>query len=272
VNRQRFKTEYRSMKYQKAEHASTSFPNDSIARSKVWSAIPQRLVFISDLHLQSSRSCAEQHRELIAKSISAVDMCVWGGDLFDFRWSRYGETAIDHAIDWLETWYQQFPHVQFVFLTGNHDAHAPFAEALSAYSMDRDRFHADLECLRVGDTLLLHGDVIEGDGSTEAFLKYRSDWEGKPVAGSAANRAYDIAIAARLHRAAAMAAHRKRSTSIRLLRWLSHQPEALSDGVERIVFGHTHRRIDGESVGGVTFYNGGAAIRHLPFHPVTIEF
>jgi UDP-2,3-diacylglucosamine pyrophosphatase LpxH len=233
----------------------------------------QKLTFISDLHLFSSRSNAEQHRDLIASSIDDADLCVWGGDLFDFRWSRLRDEneSVDRSLEWLDHWYQQFPTKQFVFLDGNHDAHMAFSENLAAWTSQRDRFRAGLDCIRVGQTLLLHGDVIEGRGCPDRFSRYREGWQAKPVASTTANKLYDAAIASRAHRAAAATAHRRRNTCIRLLRWMHAQPSEATAGVRRIVFGHTHRRIHAYRVEGVEFYNGGAAIQHVPFHPVSLQ-
>jgi UDP-2,3-diacylglucosamine hydrolase len=233
----------------------------------------RRLAFVSDLHLFSSRSNATEHQESIRRAIAESDVCVWGGDLFDFRWSRINseQATIDHALGWLDEWYQQFPEVSFVFLDGNHDAHASFTSQLSAWSSRRDRFQCGLDCVRIDDTLLLHGDVIEGGGSPSAFADYRDRWSDRPTAGRMASGIYDVAIAARVHRAAAVAVHRKRSTCLRLIRWLHRQPSESSEGIRRIVFGHTHRLIDGYRVQGMEFYNGGAAIRHVPFSPVTLK-
>lgn len=234
----------------------------------------QRLTFVSDLHLFSNRCNASEHHDLIAKSIDQADMCVWGGDLFDFRWSRLRNesTSVNRALDWLDDWYKQFPEKQFVYLHGNHDAHGLFTRAMSDWANARERFECGLDCIRIDDALLLHGDVIEGKGSPEAFADYRGRWQNKRVASRMASGVYDVAIAARVHKAAAMAAHRRRATCIRLIRWMHGQPDHATDGIRRIVFGHTHRRIDGYRVGGIQFFNGGAAIRHVPFHPVSIEF
>lgn len=234
----------------------------------------KRLTFISDLHLFSNRCNADEHHDLIARSIAESELCVWGGDLFDFRWSRLRgpSESVDRAVQWLDDWYTQFPSTEFVFLDGNHDAHAPFTRQLSDWASQRSRFQCGLDCVRVHDTLLLHGDVIEGKGCPDAFADYRGRWQNKQVAGNMANRVYDVAIAARVHRAAAMAAHRRRATCIRLMRWMHDQPDESTDGVSRIVFGHTHRRIDGYRLRGIEFHNGGAAIRHVPFSPVAIEF
>ena len=234
----------------------------------------KRLTFISDLHLFSNRCNAEEHHDLIARTVDEADVCVWGGDLFDFRWSRLRneEESVARALQWLDDWYTRFPATQFVFLDGNHDAHAAFNGQLTAWAAERSRFQCGLDCVRIHDTLLLHGDVIEGRGHDDAFADYRGRWQNKPVAGDMANRFYDMAIATRVHRAAAMAAHRRRATCIRLIRWMHKQPDGDTQGVRRIVFGHTHRRIRGYRCGGIEFHNGGAAIRHVPFSPVTLEF
>lgn len=233
-----------------------------------------RLTFISDLHLFSNRCNASEHHDLIERSIEQSDLCVWGGDLFDFRWSRLsGEhQSVTQAIEWLDQWYDRFPTTDFVFLDGNHDAHGAFSRELSRWSEQRPRFQCGLDCLRVHDTLLLHGDVIEGRGNADAFAEYRGRWQDKKVAGRMANHIYDVAVAARVHKAAALAAHRRRATCIRLVRWMHQQPNESTEGVRRVVFGHTHRRIRGYRIQGIEFHNGGAAIRHVPFSPVMIEF
>jgi UDP-2,3-diacylglucosamine pyrophosphatase LpxH len=233
-----------------------------------------RLAFISDLHLFSNRCNADEHRELIDRAIGDADLCVWGGDLFDFRWSRLrGEKeAVHTALEWLETWYFHYPTTEFVYLDGNHDAHLPFSRELARWSAQRKRFTCGLDCIRVYDTLLLHGDVIEGKGDLERFSDYRVRWQNKPIASKMASNIYDVAIATRIHRAAAIAAHRRRATCIRLMHWMRTQPHDRTEGVRRIVFGHTHRQIRGYRLQGLEFHNGGAAIRHVPFAPVELDF
>lgn len=235
--------------------------------------LPQRVAFISDLHLFSNRCNAEEHQLAIEEAVQWSELCVWGGDLFDFRWSRLSNESatVDRAIGWLQDWCQRYPDKSFAFLQGNHDVHAAFATQLRHWARENPRFLSGLECLRVGDVLMLHGDVIEGNGSSEAFLAYRNRWSGRPPARRVQHRAYDVAIAARLHRAVAPAVHRNRRTCLRLLRWMHRQPDSAVGGVSRVVFGHTHRMMSGRRVRGVQFFNGGAAIRHVPFCPVTLQ-
>lgn len=233
----------------------------------------RRLTFISDLHLFSNRCNASEHAALMASAIDDADLCVWGGDLFDFRWSRLRteKATVALAVEWLQDWCERFPDKQFIYLDGNHDAHVPFKRALAQWAEQRERFACGIDCVRIDNTLLLHGDVIEGKGNLHAFADYRGRWENKPVASSMASSVYDMAVAARVHKAAALAAHRRRATCIRLLRWMHQQPAHSIDGVNRIVFGHTHRRINGYRMRGIEFFNGGATIRHVPFHPVTLD-
>ncbi|TWU48755.1 hypothetical protein Poly51_46580 [Rubripirellula tenax] len=233
----------------------------------------QRVTFVSDLHWLSGRSNADTHHGRIERVIDDADICIWGGDLFDFRWSRVGDddASVATALQWLDRWYRMFPKKHFVYLNGNHDSHLAFHDALVQWSSVRDRFTSDLECVRIGDTLWLHGDVIEGDGTADAFTRYRHKWHDKPVAGKLANRVYDVAVHARVHRAAAIAGHRKRNTCRRLIRWMNRQPTEQTIGIKRVVFGHTHRRMLGYRLQEIDFYNGGAAIRHVPFHPITLD-
>ncbi|TWU47080.1 metallophosphoesterase [Rubripirellula reticaptiva] len=242
----------------------------SVPLSREQSALT--VAFVSDLHWLSARSNYESHETSIRNAVSRCNVCVWGGDLFDFRWSQHANDtfAIEASLEWLDHWYRDFPETRFVFLNGNHDAHESFQVSLVDWAASRDRFEVGAECLRIGDTIWLHGDVIEGDGSADAFSHYRNQWKNKPTSGRLASLAYDVAVNARIHKAAALAAHRRKNTCMRLLRWLQRQPANQTSGVRRIVFGHTHRRINGFRIGSHEFFNGGAAIRHVPFQPIVL--
>ncbi|QDT05285.1 UDP-2,3-diacylglucosamine hydrolase [Rubripirellula lacrimiformis] len=233
----------------------------------------RKVSFVSDLHWLSSRSIADQYSDSIRHAIKQADLCVWGGDLFDFRWSRLEneESSIQEALDWLERWYVAFPEKRFVYLNGNHDAHTKFQDRLIQWAESRNRFTAGIECLRVAQTLWLHGDVIEGGGTSQGFEDYRRLWRHKPVANKFHSGLYDAAIAIRLHGAASWTVHREKATCLRVAKWLAEQPVEKTAGIKRIVFGHTHRRIDGACIDEIEFHNGGAAIKHVPFSPITVD-
>jgi len=234
---------------------------------------PKRLTFISDLHLFSSRCNAGRHQEQIEHAVEWSDLCVWGGDMFDFRWSRLEDEAatVDRAIAWLNRWQERFPDKTFVYLDGNHDAHEVFSDSLRDWAAEQDRFRCGLDALRVQDVLLIHGDVIEGRGRHDRFLAYRQRWRDKPAAGPLRDQAYQVAVSTGVHLAVAGAAHRKQQTCRRLLRWMRGQPASAIDGVKRVAFGHTHRAIHGLELDGIAFYNGGATIHRVPFYPVRLE-
>ncbi len=235
---------------------------------------PRTVTFISDLHLYSDRSNYAEHLSAIDEAIRASELCVWGGDLFDFRWTRLGDeaTTIASATAWLRDWLVKYPAKQFVFLNGNHDAHGPLRSAVGKLAQLHDNLISDLDVLRIEDCLLLHGDLIEGSGTRESLAAYRSTWERKPVASPIQSRVYDAAIAIRLHKAAASAAHRHRGTCRKLWQSVSRELEGEVDGVRRVVFGHTHRQLRGFRVGDIEFFNGGATVRHVSFAPVRMTF
>jgi len=232
------------------------------------------LCFVSDLHLFSDRCNWNEHQHTVQQVIEASDLVIWGGDLFDFRWSRLGSEkhSIRESFGWLERWLRLFPSKTYLYLDGNHDAHLPFRRELQRWGDDQKNFHCGYDCLRIGNTLFTHGDVIEGRGNLQSFRDYRARWENRSTASSLASRAYDLAVAVRAHQAAALAVNRRRSTCLRLLHWMNQQPSEQVAGIQRIVFGHTHRRIDAYEVAGIRFYNGGAAIRHVPFCPVVLDY
>lgn len=252
---------------------------------------PLTIAFISDLHLLSSRHDYARHAASVRRAIESCDVCIWGGDLFDFHWSCEGDGVISRqiAIEWLQRWRLEFTEKTFVYLTGNHDAQPSFQYELRSWAgpspegdvwaMPPGSTFACLDAVRIGDCLFLHGDVIESlpkrIGRNVSLTHYRRKWEHERVGNHepplVRNRLYNAAVSARLHLATAGVAHRRRSVCLRLLRWVRHQPQWVGDGITRIVFGHTHRRIDGVSMAGVEFHNGGAAVRHVAFEPVIVR-
>ncbi|KLU04944.1 hypothetical protein RISK_003212 [Rhodopirellula islandica] len=293
-------------KKQLSEHGNTSprlaelVPDPDLAD-------PVQLAFISDLHLFSSRCHIERHEATIRRAIEASNVCVWGGDLFDFCWSRLGDGDVSRnaAIEWLEAWRAEFPDKVFIYLNGNHDAQASFRQSLREWALPYQQesdppsvsdpgglgsdsteaaarvrlrlqpgaVHVDWDAVRLADLLMVHGDVIEGGGHAAGLAHYRNRWahESDKSPANLKNGFYDAAVSARLHLAAAGVAHRRRSTCLRLLHWARQQPTWLHHDVQRVVFGHTHRCLRGVHVAGIDFYNGGAAVKHVKFEPVVLS-
>jgi len=233
---------------------------------------PNRIAFISDLHLFSSRSTAEQHQMAMQMAASEAEMVVFGGDLFDFRWSQLGGpgATTTAAVDWLSRFMDTAGQRQYVFLFGNHDGDERLRDGLRAWAETRPEFQIAGDLLRVGDIMMLHGDAIEGNGDLQRFDAYRARWALKPQASTAQSRVYDAAVTLRAHRVAAIIAHRRRRTCQRLTHYLAHHACGPEEGIRRVIFGHTHRFLPGHWFGGMRFYNPGAAVRGVPFKPVVL--
>ena len=249
--------------------------------------------FISDLHLLSSRCHYARHAEAVRRAVEEADVCVWGGDLFDFCWSCQGDgpTSRRIAIEWLQRWRDEFPEKTFVYLTGNHDAQPEFQVALSnmfgsthikhspssppSLAIQPSAMHVGLDAIRIGDCLMVHGDVIEAGGIASELPAYRGRWQhertGIAHPPKVRNGLYNAAVGARLHLATAGIAHRRKNVCMRLLRWIRSQPDWVGHDVRRIVFGHTHRRLSGVRIAGYEFFNTGAAVKHVPFEPVVLQ-
>lgn len=235
---------------------------------------PKRIAFVSDLHLFSSRTTAQQHRTAMINAARSADMVVFGGDLFDFRWSQFDchQQTATAAIDWLRNFAEQTGgQREYLYLFGNHDGDSELRQALRDWAAVRPEFTVAGDLLRVDDTVFLHGDAIEAKGDLARFANYRSRWAAKPQAGDAQARAYDAAVSLGAHRVAAALAHRRTRTCQRLLHYLNHHQCGPDDGIRRVVFGHTHRFLAGHWFGGVRFYNPGATIRGVPFRPLVLD-
>ena len=238
---------------------------------------PATLTFVSDLHALSRRSMwtrdatRAELEQAIASAIEPSQWIIWGGDLFDFRWTLHSETdSIRRSIDWLDHWRQRFPDRRFVYLRGNHDVHRSFTDALSRWADSVDPAVAICDAVRIGDVLAVHGDVIERGGTTKGFAAYRDAWAAKPPTRAWRTHVYSGVVAMRLHTATAAIVHPRRRICDRLHRWIERSmPDA--ESVRRVVFGHTHMRIDGYAHRGRQYHNPGAAIRHVPFRPVVLD-
>lgn len=235
--------------------------------------LPRRIAFISDLHLFSNRSTAHEHLEAMHSAARAADLVVFGGDLFDFRWSTLGdaERTTAAAIAWLSEFAEAVPARQFVYLFGNHDGDEYLRRSLADWFRSRRDFSLAGDLLRVGDIAMLHGDAIEGRNDGHDLEAYRLRWADKPRATGVQSRVYDAVVSVRAHRVAAALAHRRRRTHLRLMRYLTHKACGPADGIRRVVFGHTHRLVGGHWYAGMRFYNPGATVRGVPFHPVVVE-
>lgn len=222
--------------------------------------------FVADLHLFARRSSAMKHEEEIIQSARDSEICILGGDIFDFRWSTFpteDETA-HAAIEWLRMFDQATDHCTVHLLLGNHDDHPELLERLPFLEQELKTFEWSRYYYRLGDTLFLHGDVADRT-MTAACLKTQRDQFSHGSRTELQNRIYDVAIKAQLHRLAPPAVYPCKRVAKRIMNYMESIGHGKESGVKHVFFGHTHRPMDHYLFEGVHFHNGGAPIGGAPF-------
>ena len=98
--------------------------------------------FVSDLHLFSQRSIGQKHWDDLNSTLQNVNLLVLGGDIFDFRWSRYPDlrSTTEAAQEWLSSLLNKHRHLQVSYLLGNHDCSHAMQIALSEISKSTEQF------------------------------------------------------------------------------------------------------------------------------------
>jgi UDP-2,3-diacylglucosamine pyrophosphatase LpxH len=226
--------------------------------------------FVSDLHLFARRSTAEYHVDDIVAVANGSDICVLGGDIFDFRWSTLPseEATAEAAVQWLREFNEKTNACTVHFLMGNHDDHPLLLKHLPELERQAETFEWSRFFYRLGNTVFLHGDVADRTMTAACLEKQRQQFHhGRR--SEMHHRLYDIAVKAQLHRITPPAVYPCKKVTKRILNYLiqiGHGPET---GVEHVCFGHTHRPVDNYRLGGVTFHNCGAPIGKAPFRILT---
>jgi UDP-2,3-diacylglucosamine pyrophosphatase LpxH len=234
---------------------------------------PQRICFISDLHLQSRRSAAHRYLDQLHVAAKRSQHFVLGGDIFDFKWSTLQslDASIDNAEEWLTSLAAINPNCRFHFLLGNHDYHPALIQRLPALASRLPNFAWEHYFLRMGDIVFLHGDVADRSCSTQASLEARRTGFRHEGRSKLHHGAYDLIVRSHLHRIIPTAVYPRKTVARRILAYLrdiQHGPES---GVKRVYFGHTHRIMLGYEHAGLTFFNGGAPIGRANFHLLEMD-
>jgi UDP-2,3-diacylglucosamine hydrolase len=201
-------------------------------------------------------------------------LLVLGGDIFDFKWSTAGtidQTAVA-AIDWLRDLLQAHHQCAFYFLLGNHDSVPGFVSRLCELAEQIENLSWQPHYLRVGPTVLLHGDVVDRPTTHSALRKQRRRWADE-AAGKYPwqHQIYDVATHLQLHRVVGSLIHQNRRVANRLLYYLDDVGHGPASGLRDVYFGHTHVPVEGFVHQGVRFHNGGASIRGLRFRTVPFQ-
>lgn len=232
-----------------------------------------RCYFISDLHLLSRRSRADSFATAIHDAARHAHTIVLGGDIFDFKWSTLPSLSrsIEESMAWLENLVTPHSHCCFHYLLGNHDAHPLFVEQLDRLSFRLPQLFWQPFVLRLGACVFLHGDIVDSDLNHEKLNARRQALGELPPPGRMSHLLYDVVVKARLHRVAIRIGQRRTSVLRKLTQYLTDLGHGPQSGARHVYFGHIHRDMDGIQFGGLTFHNGGASIKGLPFRIVEVR-
>ena len=230
--------------------------------------MPSKICFTSDLHLFSNRSNAEQYLPALKQLAQRSDVFVFGGDIFDFKWSQYQsfKEGVNKSLDWLNAFMSDCPDTRFQYLIGNHDCVVEFVQA--AEQLGTGNLEVEPYYLIHGETLFMHGDVIDAGGTQQGLELCRDRWQHGQPKGKIPNAIYDAAIAMGLHHTAARRLNAPAKVYELLNRYLIDIRE--KSRINTVVYGHTHWKND-FSMESIRFRNGGAAIKGLPFEPVVVQ-
>lgn len=230
-------------------------------------ANPRHGYFFSDLHVFARRSIAGQAMPQIVRTVEQAHTLVLGGDIFDFKWSTHA--SMEHSLAAAEKWLLDLmaPHqtCQFHFILGNHDAAPPFVERLEALAANTPNFQWHRYYVRLQHCLFLHGDIADDQPCHDRLDARRKKKDRSASPSNAAHLLYDLAVHARLHKAAISAAVRPQAILQRLSTYAEQIGHGPDDGVKDVYFGHIHQDLDGIEFGDLCFHNGGAAIKGLRF-------
>jgi UDP-2,3-diacylglucosamine hydrolase len=237
-------------------------------RSNVHQQSGRPSFFLSDLHLFSSRSTAPAHESEIYKCAQQAHTIILGGDIFDFKWSRYStlKSSVSEAVGWLEKLVSDHKECSFYYLLGNHDSHPDFVLELDRLAFKHPNLEWQPHLLRLGSCVFLHGDVIDGGLDHQDIDARRRKHEDKPLPMAYRHWLYDAAVQAKLHCLVANVARRHRWVLKKVYRYLDEQGLNAETGVQDVYFGHTHRPLRSVEYQGLRFHNGGASIRGVTFH------
>jgi UDP-2,3-diacylglucosamine pyrophosphatase LpxH len=231
--------------------------------------------FLSDLHLFARRSAAPRMEKAFHQAAREAHTFVLGGDIFDFRWRGKLPlaVAIDQSQRWLEKLIENNTACRYYYLLGNHDSHPDFVERLERLSEQLPNFVWHRHLLKIDKSIFLHGDIVDrrigvNEIHHDVLDEYRALKDERPDPKRIAHFLYEAAVGARLHRVAVAVAKRKEIVLRRLARYLDAHDLGPAAGVERVFFGHTHRRLIDVPYRGLRFSNPGAAIKGLPFEMI----
>jgi UDP-2,3-diacylglucosamine hydrolase len=221
---------------------------------------------VSDLHLFTPWSGADDYLSAMHTAAAGADFFVLNGDVVDFRWSDRGsvEATADAAVAWVRELAGPHPDCRFVYVMGNHDRCRLLADGLKALGTDVPNVEARAAHARIGAALFVHGDLFLTHPAEDPLApELRGRMRQPPTVF---NRAYGTLHAMRGHRALRLVFW-KRWCASRIRRALGSAEAGLTD----VYFGHTHVPFADYRHGPLAFHNTGSAIRGLRWNMLRVD-
>jgi UDP-2,3-diacylglucosamine hydrolase len=230
----------------------------------------QQGLVISDLHLFSRRSDAEELLAGIKSGIIEADVLVLNGDVFDFRWSTLADmrTTIDASLKWLDELIALRPDKPTHYLLGNHDCITGFTDQLPDFARTRPLFTCHDTFLRLGRNLFLHGDCANRRMDGNSHRRFRESWSRDKQRGPIGRKLYDVADTLGVSRKFHDLWFPQRVTVRRVAHHLDLVLPGWRNEIDHCYFGHTHLPFTRHDHEGVLFHNTGSAIRDMGFQPL----
>jgi UDP-2,3-diacylglucosamine pyrophosphatase LpxH len=227
---------------------------------------------ISDLHLFTPWSVADDYMREIREAADRADFFVLNGDIFDFRWSSLAsaEATVAASEAWLRAFAAEHPRCRVAYVMGNHDALRPFADCLAAAAEATPNLEWHPSHVRIGPALFTHGDLFLRKRPTDPFNRaLRPAITRKPKTLS---RCYRLLHSMRVHRWHVPVLSSRRCAK-RIIRSLDAASNGDAEGITDIYFGHTHTTFTDHAYRGLRFHNTGSMIGGLPWRmlPVLIQ-
>ena len=227
---------------------------------------------ISDLHLFTPWSVADDYMHRIHEAADRADFFVLNGDIFDFRWSSLpsADATVAASVAWLLEFAHERPQCRIIYVMGNHDCLRPFADRLAATAESTPNLEWHSSHVRIGPAFFTHGDLFLRKGAADPFTRaLLPAIHAKP---KALRRCYRLLHSMRVQRWHAPVVSSRRCAK-RIVRSLDAAANGEMQGVTDIYFGHTHTRFADHVYRGLRFHNTGSLIGGLPWHmlPVCTE-
>ncbi|MFW6158575.1 MAG: metallophosphoesterase [Planctomycetota bacterium] len=225
---------------------------------------------ISDLHLLTPWSAAEEYLAEMQEAAGRSDFFVLNGDIFDFRWSELStiDRSVDAAIDWLRAFMDAAPRCRLIYVLGNHDNLRDLAGRLDELQAEGEHFDWRPSHVRIGSALFTHGDLLLRADVVDPFRRRLQPSVVKK--SKTLSRVYHLLHTMRMHRWYAPV-YGERRLARRMVRAMDRAGNGVMKGVTDVYFGHVHMRFTDFNYRGLTFHNTGSVINGLPWHMLEVD-